>query len=86
MKLGSWRFNVFNNARRSTALNAHSGNNNEEAIKGNQSLQELQMMAELLENEADAFAGDDIEKNSNNIMKFDAMEESDITDLQNEAQ
>lgn len=51
-----------------------------EPSEDSQSLAQLEMMALMLENEADIVAGDQIEKISESVMKFDEMEESGITD------
>jgi molybdopterin-biosynthesis enzyme MoeA-like protein len=52
----------------------------QEPSEDSQSLAQLEMMALMLENEADIVAGDQIEKISESVMKFEEMEESDITD------
>lgn len=52
----------------------------QEPSEDSQSLAQLEMMAQMLENEADIVAGDQIEKISESVMKFDEMEESGITD------
>jgi hypothetical protein len=51
-----------------------------EPSEDSQSLAQLEMMALMLENEADIVAGDQIEKISESVMKFEEMEESGITD------
>tara|TARA_B110000285_G_C15063756_1_gene583893 strand:- start:720 stop:908 length:189 start_codon:yes stop_codon:yes gene_type:complete len=62
MRMGSW--NIFGNAidkmggRRQMALNALPHQNHEESLEDGQSLEQLQLMALMLENEADMVAGD----------------------------